>query len=75
MLIFVSVRRNDADGGFICGIANNVIAVRVNVDLITRVRTETARSIRVTCLRPELVAVGYHTFQAAPSESGLGARV
>ena len=37
---FVSVRRNDADGGFICGIANNVIAVRVNVDLITRVRTE-----------------------------------
>jgi len=37
---FVSVRRIDANGRLICGVANNVIPVRINVDLITRVRTE-----------------------------------
>ena len=36
----VSVGRIDANGRLICGVANNVIAGRVNVDLITRVRTE-----------------------------------
>ncbi len=37
---FISVRRIDANGRLICGVANNVIPVRINVDLITRVRTE-----------------------------------
>jgi hypothetical protein len=37
---FVSVRRIDANGRFICGVANNVIAVHINIDLIARVRTE-----------------------------------
>ena len=37
---FVSIRRIDANGRLIGGIANNIIAVRINVDLITRVGTE-----------------------------------
>ena len=37
---FVSVRRIDANGRLICSVANNVIPVRINVDLITRVRTK-----------------------------------
>lgn len=37
---FVSVRRVDANRRLICGIANNVVAIRINVDLIARVRTE-----------------------------------
>ena len=36
----VSVGRIDANGGLICGVANNVIAAGINVDLITRVSTE-----------------------------------
>src|SRR5438105_1905416 len=37
---FVSVRRVDANGRLICGVANNVTAARINVHLITRVGTE-----------------------------------
>src|SRR5262249_31093410 len=37
---FVSVRWIDANGRLICSIANNVVAVCIDVDLVTRVRTE-----------------------------------
>ena len=36
----VSVGRIDANGRLICGVADNVIAARINVDLVTAVRTE-----------------------------------
>jgi hypothetical protein len=36
----VSVRRIDANGRLVCGVADNVIAGRIYVNLITRVRTE-----------------------------------
>src|SRR5439155_27368399 len=38
---FVSICRLDANGWLICIVANNVIAININVDLIARVRPET----------------------------------